>query len=337
MTPHVRQKWRPRLGLVLLMVLLAVLALPAGIVLAFRALDHSASPLGAVESLGMLAALLVTLVIAYVLSRTLTGPIEALVRLSEAIRQGGRAAIVAPEQQGTAEIARLTDSLLDLAAQLVDRNDYLVSFTAHVTHELKSPLASIQGAAELLREDLPPADRMRFADNIAADTRRLAELLDRLRALAAAGGEQPLGSIRPADLSPLLAGRQPHMAIRVTAPEACQLPLAPSVAAIIFGHLLDNAAEQGAGLLAIHVEPRGATLRLLVSDDGPGIGAGNRDRVFEPFFTTRRETGGTGLGLAIVAALIAGHRGAIRLLPPESSAVLGGAAFEIVLPADQPR
>lgn len=337
MTPHVRQKWRPRLGLVLLMVLLAVLALPAGIVLTFRALDHSASPFGTVESLGMLAALLVTLVIAYVLSRTLTGPIEALVRLSDAIRQGGRAAIVAPEQQGTAEIARLTDSLLDLATQLVERNNYLTSFAAHVTHELKSPLASIQGAAELLREDLPPADRRRFADNIAADTRRLAELLDRLRALAAAGGEQPVGSIRPADLPPLLAGRQPHVAMRVTAPETCMLPLAPSVASIIFGHLLDNAAEHGAGLITIRVEEAGGLLRLIIVDDGPGIGAGNRDRVFEPFFTTRRETGGTGLGLAIVAALIAGHRGTIRLRDPAAGELLPGAAFEITLPADQPR
>ena len=64
-----------------------------------------------------------------------------------------------------------------------------------------------------------------------------------------------------------------------------------------------------------------------IADDGAGISPGNRDRVFEPFFTTRREAGGTGMGLQIVRSMLAAHGGTIRLLPSES-----GAAFEIRVP-----
>jgi two-component system, OmpR family, sensor kinase len=57
-----------------------------------------------------------------------------------------------------------------------------------------------------------------------------------------------------------------------------------------------------------------------VHDDGPGISPGNRDRVFDPFFTTRREQGGTGMGLAIVSALLQAHGGSIMLEQSDAGA-----------------
>jgi signal transduction histidine kinase len=68
-------------------------------------------------------------------------------------------------------------------------------------------------------------------------------------------------------------------------------------------------------------------LHVRVADNGEGISSGNRDRVFEPFFTTRRESGGTGMGLQIVRSMLQAHGGTIELLPSTS-----GAAFELRIP-----
>ena len=70
------------------------------------------------------------------------------------------------------------------------------------------------------------------------------------------------------------------------------------------------------------------TLRLTVSNDGEPISAPNRDRIFDAFFTTRRDQGGTGTGLAIARAVMASHAGSIRLKPSGE-----GVAFELRFPA----
>jgi signal transduction histidine kinase len=70
--------------------------------------------------------------------------------------------------------------------------------------------------------------------------------------------------------------------------------------------------------------------RLTIHDNGKGISPGNRARVFDPFFTTRRDTGGTGMGLTITANLLAAHGAEIRLLSPDQ-----GAGFEISFDPDR--
>jgi signal transduction histidine kinase len=92
-----------------------------------------------------------------------------------------------------------------MAERLYDRTDYIVTFTSHVSHELKSPLSSIQGAAELLRDsgaDMSESERCKFLDNVTADTQRLTALLDRLRELARADNPQTGGITT---LSPVVA------------------------------------------------------------------------------------------------------------------------------------
>ena len=78
-------------------------------------------------------------------------------------------------------------------------------------------------------------------------------------------------------------------------------------------HLIENAAEHGATQIGLHVSADPEGPRLTVSDNGPGISPGNRDRIFTPFFTTRREKGGTGMGLAIARTLLQAHGGSISL------------------------
>jgi two-component system OmpR family sensor kinase len=319
--PRVPQKWRPTLTMIVFAVLLTVLLLPAAIVVWFRYLEHSAE-MRPIELGALGVALVLTVLIAVVFSRTITGPINALVKRTEEIGRGGRAAIVAPEQQGTREIATLSQSFLDLAERLVDRTEYVSSFAAHVSHELKSPVTAIRGSAELIRDaEMSREEQARFLNHIIADSDRLTALLERLRELAradldVASGTTTIAEAVRGDTTVTLGGGN-------DVPVALGLEAAKA----IFGQLLRNAAEHGAKAVAIDAMRDDGTLRITIADDGEGISPGNRDRIFEPFFTTRREAGGTGMGLQIVRSMLAAHGGTIRLLPSET-----GAAFEIRVP-----
>jgi signal transduction histidine kinase len=326
--PRVTEKWRPPLSWIVFAVLLAVLALPAAVVIWFRALDGTTSQMGAIELTALGVALVLTLITGAVFSRTITGPINALVARTEEIGRGGRAAISAPDQHGTRELAVLSQSFLDLAERLVERTDYVNSFAAHVSHELKSPLTSIRGSAELLLEaEMSTEDRRRFLTHIVADADRLAGLLERLRDLARADVPLDAKGVGLGQAAEQLQLKHPAMTIVATGETATLVALSMEAFAIVLGHLADNSAQHGAGRLDLSASRVGNGLRIVVADDGKGISPGNRDKVFEPFFTTRRESGGTGMGLGIAKSMLEAHGGRIALLPAER-----GASFELIVP-----
>ena len=313
--PRAPRKWRPTLTMIVMAVLLSVLILPVAIVVWFRSLDHSGGTFGLTEGMALAVALAITVGVGLVFSRTIAGPINALVRRANAIGQGGRSAIVAPEQLGTRELAALSDGLLDLATRLVDRTEYVSGFAAHVSHELKSPVTAIRGAAELLRPPpLTVAARWGFVDNIIAHADRLSALLGRLRELARAELDISAGSTT---LAKVLGGE----ALAVLSGETTvPIALDSGAAGAVFTQLLSNARAHGAKRVAVSAERRDNSLLIRVADDGEGISPGNRKRIFKPFFTTRRETGGTGMGLQIVRALLASHGGAIELVETDHGA-----------------
>ncbi|GGF19524.1 two-component sensor histidine kinase [Aliidongia dinghuensis] len=277
-----------------------------------------------------LTILLVTMAIGYVFLRILTRPIHELIRRTAEIQSGDRSALRPLVHHGTREIALLSQSFLDMAESLFDRSDYIATFTAHVSHELKSPLTSIQGAAELLydnAERMTEAERRKFLRNIMGDAQRLATLVRRLRELAKAdnpelGGTTNIGAV----IARLREVRIP-LAIATTGDATAAIGISEENAAIVLSHLADNAAQHGATGLHVHVEPAADRVRITVSDDGTGISEGNRARIFDAHFTTRRENGGTGMGLSIVCSMLRAHRGGIRLVPSRA-----GSAFEILLP-----
>ena len=91
--------------------------------------------------------------------------------------------------------------------------------------------------------------------------------------------------------------------------------------------LLDNSRRAGARTISIAAAHEDNHICLTIADDGCGIAAADAERIFEPFFTGRRESGGTGLGLSIAASLLAASGGTIALVPSER-----GAAFSIRIP-----
>ncbi|RWY83920.1 HAMP domain-containing histidine kinase [Rhizobium leguminosarum] len=331
--PKVRTKWRPALALVVYAVLLAVMALPVLIVIWFRTVEASSHRMAPAEIIALAFAFLLTLGVAYVLTRTITGPIDALIARTDEIARGGKAAIRQLESYGTREIAVLSQSFLDLAGKLVDRTEYISSFAAHVSHELKSPLTAIRGAAELLRDDdverpMTKAERLHFLDNIIADAVRLDALLQRLRELAQAESSVAEGRSSVADMISSLRERFPALDISGAGDTDISLALPPEAAGIAFANLAENALQHGATLLELRVSAAARTAVILVRDDGTGISEANRQRIFRPFFSTRREQGGTGMGLGIVRAMLSSHGGTIRLLQTTGA----GTEFEITIP-----
>jgi two-component system OmpR family sensor kinase len=327
----IKSKWRPPLALIVYAVLLVVLALPIVIVIWFRAIEPTSGRMAPTEVTALVVALLLTLVVGYVLTRTIARPLMALIARTDAIARGGREAIRPLDSHGTREIATLSQSFLTLASQLVDRTEYVRSFAAHVSHELKSPLTAIRGASELLRDDegdglMTKAQRRHFLDNIIADAERLDELLVRLRELAHAELPMIQGQTSAADASSELVRRFPGLMIASRGDIRAPIALPPEAMGIVLDNLAQNSLEHGATMLELRVSVEGRTVKIVVSDNGSGIPDVNRDLIFQPFFSTRRESGGTGIGLDIVRAMLASHGGSIRLID------VGGAQFEISLP-----
>jgi len=152
-----------------------------------------------------------TLLIGFVFQRTITGPMRELIRRTAAIGRGQTDMFEPLTRHGTAEFAQLSQSFVDMAARLNRRSDFVTTFAAHVSHELKSPLTAIQGAAELLRDDagaslkaMNDSDRCRFLDNIVSDAGRLTAIVQRLRELARAENPLTPGATR---FAPVVARR----------------------------------------------------------------------------------------------------------------------------------
>src|SRR5712671_5174850 len=171
-----------------------------------------------------------------------------------------------------------------MARRLNTRSDFISTFATHVSHELKSPLTSIQGAAELLRDDVDaPAmddeDRRKFLDNIIADTDRLAKISGRLRDFARA--ENPVG-VGVATMSGMIGGlRSSFAALDIRASGDLDTPIRMSEenAGIIFSNLADNAIRHGSSTLDILAARQGNWLQVRVSDNGEGVSPNNRTRI----------------------------------------------------------
>jgi signal transduction histidine kinase len=285
------------------------------------------------------AALLLAVVVAIALLASLTigRPVRALREQARRAARGEQGAVTPLRHPGTREIAELSETVAEMARTLEARANYIADFAAQVSHEFKTPLTAMQGAVEMLREHgatMSAEERERFLDILERDTRRLSQLVRRLLELARAD-MAPAGAGDTADAGEVLraaAGRPRDPAL---APEL-HLPAQPLRAAIpadtlesILGSLLDNVRAHGGprATASLSAAATGPDVEILVRDDGPGISAANRPRVFEPFFTTARESGGTGLGLSIARSLTRAHGGDLELLPSER-----GALFRLRLP-----
>lgn len=224
---------------------------------------------------------------------------------------------------GSSELRKLAQALESMRVKLEGKNA-IENYVYDLTHELKSPLAAIRGAAEILREEPPPAVAARFTENILAQNTRMQLLVERL--LQQARLESRL-EIKPQPVSiDALYQRLAEERDIALAAKAITLRWQESGMLVngdgellsqALGNLLDNAIDftpQG-GEIALAVEKRNAEVRLSVTDNGCGIPEYALTRIFDRFYSLPREDGhkSSGLGLAFVREVARLHHGDIRL------------------------
>jgi signal transduction histidine kinase len=160
---------------------------------------------------------------------------------------------------------------------------------------------------------------------MAADAERLSRLVRRLMELAQADLHMD-GASERTDAAPIMMAiadgfSGPEFAVELKMPDTMPLlRIDGDALEAILTTLVENARQAGATLLTITPAADLATVRFDLADDGPGIPAGDRDRIFDPFFTSKRELGGTGLGLSIARSLLQAYGGSIELSPSELGA-----------------
>jgi len=283
------------------------------------------------------------------LSRQLSRPIDELVGWTQLIRRREPLPAGAPTR-GAPEFQALRQALRDLAETLAAARDReleaerLRAFrevARRVAHEIKNPLTSMRIAVDQLRRSLKDSAGGQAVERSQTAIQVLDAETDRLERLArefADFGRLPEGPQSEIDLVELLEELG-----RAGVPEGVRVAVqANGGRRTIMGHydplrrafanLLRNASEAmgGHGAIDVTVTGDGSGIAVTLADHGPGIPDDLRQRVFEPYFTTKGD--GTGLGLALVRQTLEAHRGTITLTATPG----GGATFAIVFPPAPP-
>jgi signal transduction histidine kinase len=243
-----------------------------------------------------------------------------------------------PEPGGSDEISRLAATMNRMLARLEASQARQRRFVSDASHELRSPVASIRQNAEVALAHPEMTDTRGLAETVLAESLRVQRLVEDLLLLANADERRAPRADKEVDLDDLVFEEAALVrnggkvkvdtegvgAGRVRG-DALQLRRA-------VGNLAENAARHAGSQVSFSLSENDGYVVLRVDDDGPGIPAEQRERVFERFVrldqARDREGGGSGLGLAIVAEIVAAHGGTVTA----GQSPLGGARIELFLP-----
>lgn len=272
-----------------------------------------------VGSLAAAAAVVFSLVASFWITR----PIRRLTAYANAIRAGHRVELPPLDRS---EIGTMGQAFENMRVALEGR-EYIEQYVQTLTHELKSPLSAIRGAAELLGEKMEPRQRQRFLSNITNEAARIQDLVDRMLELAALESRSILPAVEPVSLNTLvktvLESKGPLLSKRDLAVEL-KLgveTLVPGNAFLLHqavSNLIQNAIDfsPAGGTVAVTMAVANAQAHLSILDEGPGIPDYAEHRIFEKFFSLQRPGTGkksTGLGLNLVREVAKLHGGVLTL------------------------
>jgi signal transduction histidine kinase len=307
--------------------------------------DEDVRRLIEVEALVAVAILLLGVVAVWQVTRAALRPLDHVAMVAEDIAAGEVDRRLKPSRADT-ELGRMAaafDRMVDALQQALDRSRSSEAatrqFLADASHELRTPIARLQATAEtLLREQPARPDRDALEARLAGDAARLGRLVADLLDLARLDGA-PAGVAADVDLrlvtrtaldeATTVVGR-----VQVDMASGTTPPVRGDARALtrVLRNLLDNAATAASPDGRIHVTLEGTATEALVRvvDDGPGVPATERERIFERFVRLEPSSGrpGAGLGLAIARAIARQHGGDLRC-----DSVERGASFTLVLPA----
>ncbi len=311
------------------------------VVIAARSLDSVSEPIHVVRRLLALGFPLLVLVVAVTawkgVGRALR-PVDAMRREVDEISAAALHRRV-PRPTGSDEIARLAVTLNQMLDRLEDAQTRQRQFVSDASHELRSPVAAIRQHAEVA---LAHPDRVtlgELAETVLNEDIRVQQLVDDLLLLARLDEHTLETRRRPVDLDDLVFDEARRLRETTTVRVDTSAVAAGRIAADemsmrrVLRNLADNASRHARERVAFSLTADDEVVVLRVDDDGPGIAAEDRVRVFERFVrldgARARDAGGGGLGLAIVAELVAVQGGSVSI----GDSPIGGARFELRLPA----
>jgi len=286
-------------------------------------------------ALGLFA---VAMLLALAFSYWMTRDLRRLVVYANEAAEGKRRTIPI---EGRSELKRLAQALEHLRAEL-DGKAHVERVTQLLAHELKSPIAAVRGAAELLEEERDPIRRSRLEHNIKQEAERLQKIVEGVLELARAENRDTPPTREPLNLSVLLndaiVQRETRLAEKAL---NTQTEIQPDIGLLAdrfllnqaLLNLLDNAIDFSPAGGTIHLKLRqdNDQIELLIRDEGAGIPDYAQARLFERFYSTPRPDSGqrgTGLGLNLVEQAARLHGGSISL----NNAPSGGAEAVLRLP-----
>lgn len=259
----------------------------------------------------------------FLAARWATRPLDALARHALAVSRGERPK---PPHMPGHQMKTLASALESMRDALEGR-EYVEHYVQSLTHELKSPVAAILGASEILQGEVPEPKRARFLQNIRTEADRLRDLLERLLHLAALEKQKTLETRQPVNLGDIFDRSWDHHVLmadarRVTLQREMGEGLVvhgdPWLIELAVSNLIQNAidfAPPGSVITA-----RGyrfdSKVVLEIEDTGPGIPDYARERVFERFYSLPRPDTGkksSGLGLCFVKEVTQLHGGSVEL------------------------
>jgi signal transduction histidine kinase len=297
---------------------------------------------------GAAVAFLAALLVGGLLMRGIVAPVRRLTRAAEQIAQGDLAARATPARDGRPgpndEIGQLSRAFDTMAESLARSQSARRAQTADIAHELRNPLAVLQGTLEAVADGVyaPTPDNL---DPALAQVQTLTRLVEDLRVLALAdAGELRLERQRIAPGALLTRIAEAHRRPFAEHDIALTLALLDALPAIdgdpdrltqVLDNLLANARHHvpAGGHVNVTAAAEGGGIAIAVIDDGPGVPADQLPHLFERFWrgdpSRSRDTGGSGLGLAIARRIIEAHGGHIAAAPTPG----GGLTVTIALPA----
>lgn len=279
----------------------------------------------------VLAGVVVLVSISLLSARAIAGPMHSITSKAEAIARGEPATDFVPRGFTPKEVRTLSLALDVMTRKLRSQAQYVSDFATTVSHELKTPIAAIRGAAELLLDwdRMDSGQRERFLRNIDQDAERMQRLVTRLLELAKIEAAQELPSVRvpvAAFARRVLERYGPRVVLELDSPPEA-IEISEEHLAIAIENLVDNAVRHSPSApVRVVVGAAAGRLSVVVEDSGPGISPANRSRIWDRFFTTERDRGGTGLGLSIVAAIAKARRGSVDFTSSEQ-----GTRFTLIL------
>ncbi len=283
----------------------------------------------------------------YLIARRVTRRVLKLGAATKRVAAGDLDARV--DVGGRDEIGDLGRAFNEMVGELKvsrERIAYLQKISAwqeiarRLAHEIKNPLTPIQLAVQQLKNRYQPRDGDdAYARTLADASEIVGEEIAGLRRLVeefSAFAKLPRAEPTPVDAGALvddfLRGYSHFDGKASFAPPGAPVPIRADKLLVrrALHNLVENALQAGARAVSLAVEARGAAAAIVVADDGPGIPAAERERIFDPYVTTKEH--GTGLGLAIVKKIVLEHGGEIAVDERPG----GGARFTITLPLAQP-